>query len=106
MVDPQVQLELQHKFKTALNLRLSDTGEINLKGDIKPEELQSILDCSQLRLKICQEHEQRLNRENNLAAIYIGLIISSVLGLSIFCLFNQSPKVQPQSSIIGVLKNA
>jgi len=96
--------KLHQKSRIPLNLRLSDTGNLHVQGDIKPEDLQSILDCSQLRLKICQEHEQRLNRENNLAAIYIGLIISSVLGLSIFCLFNQAPKIQIQSSILGVSK--
>jgi hypothetical protein len=104
MVDIPTTQKLQQKLKIPFSLRLSDTGEINLKGDIKPEHLQAVLDASQLRLKICQEHEERLNRENNLAAIYIGFIVSSLLGLSIFCLFNQSPKVQTQSSIIGVLK--
>ena len=92
----QTQIEAQEILQKIsapqFNLRISNTGEIDLQGDIKSEDLQSILDSSHLRNKLYLEHQKHLDHESNLMACYIGLIFSSLIGLTCFCLLNQSPK--------------
>ena len=95
---------LQKISAPQFNLRISNTGEIDLHGDIKSDDLQSILDSSHLRNKLYLEHQKQLDRESNLVAIYIGLVFSTLIGLTCFCLLNQSPKPVPYQSL-GVSSN-
>jgi hypothetical protein len=104
----QTQLEtleaLQKISPPQFNLRISNSGEIDLRGDIKGEDLQAILDSSHLRNKLYLDHQKQLDHESNLAACYIGVIFSSLIGLTCFCLLNQSPKSQNYQSL-GVSSN-
>lgn len=87
--------EIIHKISPLpLSLRISNTGEVDVKGDIPSEELQPILDNSFLRYQLYLNHQKELERENNLTAIYIGCIFSFLVALAVFCAFNQSPKSQ------------
>ena len=97
---------LQKISPQQLNLKISNTGEIALQGDIKSDDLQAILDSSYLRNKLYLKHQKQLDHESNLTAIYIGLVFSSLIGLTCFCLFNQSPKNQNyQSGVINYVVN-
>jgi hypothetical protein len=93
---------LQKISRPHINLRISNSGEIDLQGDIKGEDLQSILDSSHLRNKLYLDHQKQLDHESNLMVIYIGLVFSSLIALTCFCLFNQSPKSQNYQSL-GVI---
>jgi hypothetical protein len=95
---------LQKISPPQFNLRISNTGEIALQGDIKGEDLQAILDSSHLRNKLYLDHQKQLDHESNLMAIYIGLIFSSLIALTCFCLFNQSPKSHTYQSL-GVINH-
>jgi hypothetical protein len=95
---------LQKISPPQFNLRISNSGEIDLQGNIKGEDLQSILDSSHLRNKLYLEHQKHLDRDSNLMAIYIGLVFSTLVGLTCFCLFNQSPKSQNYQSL-GVINH-
>lgn len=87
--------ELIHKTSPIpLSLKISNTGEIDVKGDIKNDDLQPILDNSFLRYQLYLNHQKELERENNLTAIYIGCIFSFLIAISVFCAFNQVPKNQ------------
>lgn len=90
---------LQKISPQQLNLRISNQGEIDIKGDIKSDDLQVILDSSSLRTKLYLEHQRQLDRESNLMVVYIGLVFSTLVGLTCFCLFNQSPKSQNYQSL-------
>lgn len=92
--------EIIQKISPQFNLRISNTGEVVIKGDIKGEDLQAILDSSHLKNKLYLEHQRQLDHESNLMVCYIGLIFSSLIGLTCFCLFNQSPK--PHNQSLGV----
>ncbi len=93
-------LEPLHKISPPqLNLRISNTGEIDLRGDIRSDDLQAILDSSHLRNKLYLEHQKHLDHESNLMVIYIGLIFSILVGLTCFCLLNQSPKTHTYQSL-------
>jgi hypothetical protein len=83
---------LQKISPPQFKLRISNTGEIDLRGDIGSDDLQTILDSSHLRNKLFLEHQKHLDHESNLMVIYIGLVFSTLVGLTCFCLFNQSPK--------------
>lgn len=83
----------------SFNLNLSERGELQLKGDIKPEDIQPILDASHLRYSLYLEHQAQLSKEADKTAICIGLIFSSLIGLAVFCLFNLSIK-HTQSEVI------
>jgi len=85
---------LQKISPPQFNLRISNTGEIDLRGDIKGEDLQAILDSSHLRNKLYLKHQKQLDRESNLMVCYIGLVFSTLVALTCFCLLNQSPKSQ------------
>jgi hypothetical protein len=102
----QTQLEtleaLQKISPPQFNLRISNSGEIDLRGDIKGEDLQAILDSSHLRNKLYLDHQKQLDHESNLMVIYIGLVFSSLIALTCFCLLNQSPKSQTYQSL-GVI---
>jgi len=93
---------LQKISPPQFKLRISNQGEVDIKGDIKSDDLQSILDSSHLRNKMFLEHQKHLDHESNLISIYIGLIFSSLIGLICFCLFNQSPKNHTYQSL-GVI---
>jgi len=91
----QTQIETQEilqKISPQFNLRISNTGEVDVRGDIKSDDLQAILDSSHLRNKLYLDHQKHLDHESNLMVIYIGLVFSALVGLACFCLFNQSPK--------------
>jgi hypothetical protein len=83
---------LQKISPPQFNLRISNSGEVDIKGDIKGEDLQVILDSSHLRNKLYLEHQKQLDHESNLMVIYIGLIFSTLVGLTCFCAMNQSQK--------------
>jgi hypothetical protein len=89
---------LQKISPPQFNLRISNTGEIDLRGDIKGEDLQAILDSSHLRNKLYLKHQKQLDRESNLMVCYIGLVFSTLVALTCFCLLNQSPKSQNYQS--------
>jgi hypothetical protein len=93
---------LQKISPRQFNLRISNTGEVDIKGDIKGEDLQVILDSSHLRNKLYLEHQKHLDHESNLVVCYIGLIFSTLVGLTCFCLLNQSPKNHTYQSL-GVI---
>ena len=95
---------LQKISRPQFNLKISNTGEIDLQGDIKGEDLQAILDSSHLRNKLYLKHQKQLDRESNLVVCYIGLIFSTLVGLTCFCLFNQSPKPHTYQSL-GVINH-
>jgi hypothetical protein len=107
----QTQIETQEilqKISPQFNLKISNQGEldIKIKGDIKGEDLQAILDSSHIRNKMFLEHQKHLERETNLMVIYIGLIFSSLIGLTCFCLFNQSPRTNTyQLGVISYVHN-
>jgi hypothetical protein len=90
---------LQKISPPQFNLKISNSGEIALQGDIKGEDLQSILDSSHLRNKLYLEHQKQLDHESNLMVIYIGLVFSTLVALTCFCLFNQSPKSHTYQSL-------
>ena len=97
---------LQKISPPQLNLKISNTGEIDLQGDIKSDDLQAILDSSYLKSNLYLQHQKQLDRESNLMACYIGLVFSSLIGLTCFCLLNQSPKNQNyQSGVINYVHN-
>jgi len=104
MEETQVKtLELLQKISPPqLKLRISNQGEIDLRGDVKSDDLQVILDSSSLRTKLYLEHQRQLDRESNLMVVYIGLVFSTLVGLTCFCLLNQSPKYQNYQSL-GVM---
>jgi hypothetical protein len=83
---------LQKISPLTLSLKISNTGELDVKGDIPTDELQPILDNSFLRYQLYLKHQKELEKENNLTVLYIGFIFSFLLGLAVFCAFNQSPK--------------
>ena len=88
---------LQTKLKVSrqipqFSLDISSQGDLKVSGDTVPEQLQAILDSSHLRVSLYQKHQEYLQREADRTALYIGFIFSGLIGLSIFCLFNQSPK--------------
>jgi len=90
---------LQKISPPQFKLKISNTGEIDLRGDIKGEDLQAILDSSYLRNSLHLEHQKQLDHESNLISIYIGLVLSTLIGLTCFCLFNQSPKNHTYQSL-------
>jgi hypothetical protein len=93
---------LQKISPPQFNLRISNSGEVDIKGDIKGEDLQAILDSSHLRNKLYLDHQKQLDHESNLMVIYIGLIFSTLVGLTCFCAMNQSQKPQTYQSL-GVI---
>jgi hypothetical protein len=100
MEETQVETQLQlQKISPQFNLKISNTGEIDIKGDIKSDDLQAILDSSYLRNKLFLKHQKQLDHESNLMVIYIGLVFSTLVGLTCFCLFNQSPKSHTYQSL-------
>jgi hypothetical protein len=90
---------LQKISPTQFKLRISNQGEIDIKGDIKSDDLQAILDSSHLRNKMFLEHQKHLDHESNLMIVYIGLVFSTLVGLTCFCLFNQSSKNHTYQSL-------
>ena len=97
--------EILHKISPPqLNLKISNTGEIDLRGDIDSTDLQTILDASYLKSNLYLQHQKQLDRESNLMVCYIGLVFSTLVGLTCFCLLNQSPKPVPYQSL-GVSSN-
>ncbi len=90
---------LQKISRPHINLRISNSGEVDIKGDIRSDDLQAILDSSHLRNKLYLDHQKQLDHESNLMAIYIGLIFSSLIALTCFCLLNQSPKSHTYQSL-------
>jgi hypothetical protein len=90
---------LQKISPPQFSLRISSSGEVDLRGDIKSDDLQVILDSSHLRNKLFLKHQKQLDRESNLTVCYIGLIFSTLVGLTCFCLFNQSPKSHTYQSL-------
>lgn len=77
-----------------LKLEISDKGNLSVNGDIKTDDLQPILDSSYLRYQLYLNHQKEMVRESNLTAIYIGCIFSTLIGIAVFCAFNQTPKNQ------------
>jgi hypothetical protein len=98
----QTQIEtletLQKISRPHINLRISSSGEVDIKGDIRSDDLQAILDSSHLRNKLYLKHQKQLDRESNLMVCYIGLVFSTLVALTCFCLLNQSPKSQNYQS--------
>ena len=95
MVQNTPQTEIINKISPLpLSLKISNTGNIDVKGDVKGDDLQTILDISHLRYQLYLNHQRQLDRENNLTVIYIGFIFSFLVALAVFCVFNQSPKFQ------------
>ena len=92
-------LEPLQKISPQFNLKISNTGEIALQGDILSDDLQAILDSSHLRNKLYLDHQKQLDHESNLMVVYIGLIFSTLVGLACFCLFNQSPQPHTYQSL-------
>lgn len=92
-------LETPQKISPQFNLKISNTGEIDIKGDIKSDDLQAILDSSHLRSKLYLEHQKHLDHESNLMVVYIGLVFLALIALACFCLFNQSPKPHTYQSL-------
>ena len=95
----ETQLQLQKISRPQFNLRISNSGEVDIKGDIRSDDLQAILDISHLRNKLYLKHQKQLDRESNLTVCYIGLIFSTLVGLIAFCLLNQSPKSHTYQSL-------
>jgi hypothetical protein len=95
---------LQKISRPQFDLRISSTGEIALRGDIDSEDLQSILDSSHLRNKLYLDHQKQLDHESNLMVIYIGLVFSTLVGLTCFCAMNQSQKPHTYQSL-GVINH-
>jgi hypothetical protein len=81
------------------NLRISNRGEVSLSGNLKTDELQMILDDSQIKSKNYLEYQKYIDSELNKSSIIIGLIFSSLIGLIAFCFFNQSQKIQKLHSL-------
>ena len=77
-----------------LTLEISDNGNLKLNGDINSDDLQPILDNSFLRYQLYLNHQKNLERENNLISVYIGLIFSFLIGLSVFCCLNLQSQTQ------------
>lgn len=96
MEQEQLQETLQKISPIPLRLEISENGNLSVNGDIANDDLQPILDNSFLRYRLYLDHQKTLARENNLTAIYIGLVFSILLGLLTFCLF--SPKQQQLQS--------
>lgn len=88
----EIQLQTKLKNSPQFSLNISSQGDLKVSGEVLPTELQSILDSSHLRANLYQKHQEYLQREADKTALYIGFIFSGLIGLSIFCLFNQSPK--------------
>ena len=86
------QLQTKLKLSPQFSLDISSKGDLKVTGEVLPTELQTILDSSHLRASLYQKHQEYLQREADRTALYIGFIFSGLIGLSIFCLFNQSPK--------------
>ena len=84
------------------NLRISNQGDVILSGKIKTDELQMILDDSQIKSKNYLEYQKYIDSEMNKSSIIIGLIFSSLIGLIVFCLFNQSKSI-PSNQSLGVI---
>lgn len=84
------------------SLRISNHGEVILSGKLKTDELQMILDNSQIKSKNYLEYQKYIDSEMNKSSIIIGLIFSSLIGLIVFCLFNQS-KTSPSNQSLGVI---
>jgi hypothetical protein len=95
---------LQKISRPHINLRISNSGEVDIKGDIRSDDLQAILDSSHLRNKLFLEHQKQLDHESNLMVCYIGLVFSTLVALTCFCLFNQSPKSHTYQSL-GVINH-
>jgi hypothetical protein len=94
VIDP-----LQKISRPQFNLRISNSGEVDIKGDIRSDDLQAILDISHLRNKLYLKHQKQLDHESNLMVIYIGLVFSTLVALTCFCLLNQSPKNHTYQSL-------
>lgn len=77
-----------------LSLKISSTGEVNVTGDLLTEDLQPILDNSQIKYQLYLNHQRELVRESNLTSLYIGCIFSAMIGIAVFCCFNQASKNQ------------
>ena len=84
------------------NLRISSQGDLNLSGKIKTDELQMILDDSLVKSRNYLEYQKYIDSEMNKSSIIIGLIFSSLIGLIVFCLFNQSKSI-PSNQSLGVI---
>ena len=84
------------------NLRISNQGDVILSGKIKTDELQMILDDSLIKSKNYLEYQKYIDSEMNKSSIIIGLIFSSLIGLIVFCLFNQSKSI-PSNQSLGVI---
>lgn len=83
------------------SLRISNQGDVILSGKLKTDELQMILDDSQIKSKNYLEYQKYIDSEMNKSSIIIGLVFSSLIGLIVFCLFNQS-KPSPSNQSLGV----
>jgi hypothetical protein len=96
-ITPQLTQIIDKISPIPLSLKISNTGEVNVTGDWLTEDLQPILDNSYLKYQLYLKHQKELVRESNLTSLCIGGIFSALIGIAVFCCFNQAPKNLQQS---------
>jgi hypothetical protein len=86
---------MEEKIRQAPNqipfsLKISEKGEINLKNatEITPDNLNTILDASNIRQRIYQQHQADLSAESNKTAMTLGVMFAATIGLLTFCLIS------------------
>ena len=84
------------------SLQISEKGELRLVGKI-PDNIQPILDATQLQSREYRRHQERLSRDSNLMSIYFGVIFSIVVGLIIFSICNVKTQPQAYSNVKSVI---
>jgi hypothetical protein len=99
IIKEKLQMIEDYQTSNISNLRISNQGEVTLSGNLKTDELQMILDDSQIKSKNYLEYQKYIDSEMNKSSIILGLIFSSLIGLIAFCFFNQSPKIQKSHSL-------
>lgn len=78
------ELTTQYKIQNQIDLKLSNNGHVQVKGDVSNEQLQAILDSSLLRSRIYQESQLKIEQENKQASLLIGCYFSLIVGLIVF----------------------
>lgn len=95
---------------TQPQITLSDNGDLIIKGEISPEHIQTLTDAAILKQKLFQEqnkavrdaailkeqlfqeYQQEINRSSDRTALLIGVMLATLLGLSVFILCNTRPQ--------------
>ncbi|MBD2503928.1 hypothetical protein [Anabaena azotica] len=91
-------------------ITLSDNGDLIIKGEIPPEQIQALTDAAILKQKLFQEqnkalrdaailkeqlfqeYQQEIKRSSDRTALLIGAMLAGLLGLSVFMVCNTKPQ--------------